>query len=203
MGDDGVPVGVAVDEGHDGRIRPEELLEGGPEAPRARILPAADRVVHRVDGVVGEGDRDLAGVRPEVGGEPVELDRVEAAVGSPRRVHGVEDDTVDARRGIEGVVPGVRGHVLRGEAMTDRRPVRSPVLRDPLPMREEPAPAIGGDEHRRALGPGFDPSAGMVAPGMMIPLGAFTFGEFQLIVKVTDNRNKQSAEQPIRFTVAP
>jgi len=53
------------------------------------------------------------------------------------------------------------------------------------------------------LGPGFDPSAGMVAPGMMIPLGAFTFGEFQLIVKVTDNRNQQSAEQPIRFTVAP
>jgi len=53
------------------------------------------------------------------------------------------------------------------------------------------------------LGTAFDPSAGSVAAGMLIPMGPFTFGEFQLVVKVTDNRNQQSAEQRIRFTVAP
>ena len=53
------------------------------------------------------------------------------------------------------------------------------------------------------LGTAFDASAGSVAAGMMIPMGAFTFGDFQLVVKVTDNRNKQSAEQQVRFTVAP
>ena len=53
------------------------------------------------------------------------------------------------------------------------------------------------------LGTAFDPSAGSVAAGMMIPLRAFTFGDFQLVVKVTDNRNKQSAERQVRFTVAP
>jgi hypothetical protein len=42
-----------------------------------------------------------------------------------------------------------------------------------------------------------------VAAGMMIPMGPFTFGEFQLVVKVTDNRNGQSAGQQVRFTVAP
>jgi hypothetical protein len=53
------------------------------------------------------------------------------------------------------------------------------------------------------LGTAFDPAAGSVAAGMMIPLGAFTFGDFQLLVKVTDNRNKQSAERRVAFTVAP
>ena len=53
------------------------------------------------------------------------------------------------------------------------------------------------------LGTAFDPSAGSVAAGMMIPMAPFTFGEFQMVVKVTDNRNQQSAEQRIRFTVAP
>ena len=53
------------------------------------------------------------------------------------------------------------------------------------------------------LGKAFDPSAGSVAAGMMIPMQAFTFGEFQLVVKVTDNRNQQTAEQRVRFTVAP
>ena len=53
------------------------------------------------------------------------------------------------------------------------------------------------------LGKAFDPTAGSVAAGMMIPMQAFTFGEFQLVVKVTDNRNQQTAEQRVRFTVAP
>ena len=53
------------------------------------------------------------------------------------------------------------------------------------------------------LGTAFDPSAGSVAAGMMIPMQAFTFGEFQLVVKVTDNRNQKTAEQRVRFTVAP
>jgi len=54
-----------------------------------------------------------------------------------------------------------------------------------------------------SLGQAFDASAGSVAAGMMIPLRAFTFGEFQLTVRVTDNRNQRSAEQQARFTVAP
>ena len=53
------------------------------------------------------------------------------------------------------------------------------------------------------LGKAFDPSAGSVAAGMMIPMQAFTFGDFQLVVKVTDNRNQTTAEQRVRFTVAP
>jgi hypothetical protein len=53
------------------------------------------------------------------------------------------------------------------------------------------------------LGPSFDPSAGSVATGMKIPLEAFTFGDFQLLVRVSDNRSHQSAEQSLRFTVAP
>ena len=38
---------------------------------------------------------------------------------------------------------------------------------------------------------------------MMIPLGTFTFGDFELLVKVTDDRNQQSAERRVAFTVAP
>lgn len=53
------------------------------------------------------------------------------------------------------------------------------------------------------LGTAFDPAAGSVAAGMMIPLGSFTFGDFQLAVKVTDNRNKRTAEQKLAFAVAP
>jgi hypothetical protein len=53
------------------------------------------------------------------------------------------------------------------------------------------------------LGTAFDPSAGSVAAGMAIPLEAFTFGDFQLLVRVSDNRSKESAEQQVRFTVAP
>jgi hypothetical protein len=53
------------------------------------------------------------------------------------------------------------------------------------------------------LGAGFDPSAGVVAVGMMIPTDAFTFGDFQLLVKVTDNRSRQTAEQQLEFAVAP
>jgi hypothetical protein len=53
------------------------------------------------------------------------------------------------------------------------------------------------------LGTAFDASAGVVTAGMLIPLGAFTLGDFQLVAKVTDNRNQQIAEQRIRFTVAP
>jgi hypothetical protein len=53
------------------------------------------------------------------------------------------------------------------------------------------------------IGDWFDPQAGVVTAGMMIPLGSFPFGEFQLRVHVTDNRNKQSDEREVRFFVAP
>jgi hypothetical protein len=53
------------------------------------------------------------------------------------------------------------------------------------------------------LGDSFDPRAGVVAAGMMIPLGSFPFGEFQLRVHVTDNRNQQSDDRQVRFIVVP
>jgi hypothetical protein len=53
------------------------------------------------------------------------------------------------------------------------------------------------------LGTRFDPSAGSVAAGMLIPLSAFTFGDFQLTVRVTDNRTKKSSERQLNFSVAP
>jgi hypothetical protein len=53
------------------------------------------------------------------------------------------------------------------------------------------------------LGPKFDPASGMVTAGTRVPLAAFTFGEFELNVKVTDNRSKQTAEQKVRFSVIP
>jgi hypothetical protein len=53
------------------------------------------------------------------------------------------------------------------------------------------------------IGASFDPQAGLVTAGMMIPLGSFPFGEFQLRVHVTDNRSKQSGEREVRFVVAP
>ena len=58
---------------------------------------------------------------------------------------------------------------------------------------------VAGD----ALGDGFDPAAGLVTAGMSIPLASFPFGEFQLRARITDNRSRQSAEQEVRFTVAP
>ena len=53
------------------------------------------------------------------------------------------------------------------------------------------------------LGRAFDPASGAVTAGMMIPLAAFTFGDFQLAVKVTDNRSRQTAERQLSFSVAP
>jgi len=52
------------------------------------------------------------------------------------------------------------------------------------------------------LGSTFNPAGGAVSSGMGVPLAAFTFGDFQLKVTVTDNRNKQSAEQVVSFTVS-
>jgi hypothetical protein len=53
------------------------------------------------------------------------------------------------------------------------------------------------------LGDAFEPAAGAVTGGMLVPLGSFTFGDFQLRIKVTDNRNKQSDERLVEFTVSP
>jgi hypothetical protein len=53
------------------------------------------------------------------------------------------------------------------------------------------------------LGTSFVPSAGVVAPGMRVPLAAFTFGDFRMVVRVSDNRSHRSAEQSLAFTVAP
>jgi hypothetical protein len=53
------------------------------------------------------------------------------------------------------------------------------------------------------LGSTFDFAAGMVAAGMRIPLVAFPYGDFDLRVRVTDNRNSQTTEQNVSFTVAP
>lgn len=61
------------------------------------------------------------------------------------------------------------------------------------------AQQLNGD----TLGPSYDPSSGSVAAGMTIPLAAFTFGDFQLLVRVTDNRGQKSAERTVDFTVSP
>jgi hypothetical protein len=53
------------------------------------------------------------------------------------------------------------------------------------------------------LGPSYDPSGGSVAAGMTIPLAAFTFGDFELVVRVTDDRAGQGVEQRADFTVVP
>jgi hypothetical protein len=53
------------------------------------------------------------------------------------------------------------------------------------------------------LGKTFDAATGMVAAGMRIPLAAFPFGEFDMRVRVTDNRTKQTSEQHIPFRVVP
>jgi hypothetical protein len=53
------------------------------------------------------------------------------------------------------------------------------------------------------LGDRFDPASGVVNGGMSIPLESFPFSEFQLTVRVTDNRTKQTVAQEARFTVVP
>jgi hypothetical protein len=49
----------------------------------------------------------------------------------------------------------------------------------------------------------FDPATGMVTAGVNVPLLSFPFGDFALKVRVTDNRSKRTAEQEVRFVVAP
>ena len=49
----------------------------------------------------------------------------------------------------------------------------------------------------------FEPRSGMVTAGVSVPLVSFPFGDFQLKVRVTDNRSKRSTEQQVNFTVAP
>jgi len=49
----------------------------------------------------------------------------------------------------------------------------------------------------------FDPSGGVVSTGLMIPLQAFPFGDFELRVRVTDHRSRQTTERQVRFTVSP
>jgi hypothetical protein len=39
--------------------------------------------------------------------------------------------------------------------------------------------------------------------GMSVPLAPFPFSEFQLTVRVTDNRTKQTVSQNVRFVVVP
>jgi len=53
------------------------------------------------------------------------------------------------------------------------------------------------------LGAGFDASAGVVNSGMTIPLDAFPIGDFQVTVRVTDNRTKRTVSQASRFNVVP
>ena len=53
------------------------------------------------------------------------------------------------------------------------------------------------------LGDTFDNASGMVSPGMAIALQAFTFGQFQVTARVTDNRTKQTVTQQAIFTVSP
>lgn len=53
------------------------------------------------------------------------------------------------------------------------------------------------------LGRTFDPATGMVASGMRVPLLAFPFGDFELRLRVTDNRSHRTTEQHVRFVVGP
>ncbi len=57
--------------------------------------------------------------------------------------------------------------------------------------------------HADTVGAAFDPADGAVTGGMTVPLMSFPFGEFEMIVRVTDNRNKQSAERRVEFSVVP
>jgi len=42
-----------------------------------------------------------------------------------------------------------------------------------------------------------------VSAGMAVPLASFPFGEFELRVRVTDNRAGRTSEQKTRFKVSP
>lgn len=53
------------------------------------------------------------------------------------------------------------------------------------------------------LGKTFDPATGMVSAGMRIPLVAFPFGDFDMRIRITDNRTKQTSEQHVLFSVVP
>jgi hypothetical protein len=53
------------------------------------------------------------------------------------------------------------------------------------------------------LGDKFDPSQRALAAGISLPLAAFPFGEFEMEVRVTDNRSRRTSEQQVRFVVAP
>jgi hypothetical protein len=55
----------------------------------------------------------------------------------------------------------------------------------------------------QTLGEGFDPASGVVNGGVSTPLASFPFGEFQLTVRVKDNRTKQTSSQDARFVVVP
>jgi len=55
----------------------------------------------------------------------------------------------------------------------------------------------------QTLGERFDAASGVVNGGMTIPLASFPFGEFQLAVRVTDKRTRQTASQETRFVVVP
>lgn len=57
--------------------------------------------------------------------------------------------------------------------------------------------------HAGTVGPAFDPADGAVTAGMTVPLASFPLGDFDLVVRVTDNRNRQSAERRVAFAVAP
>ena len=53
------------------------------------------------------------------------------------------------------------------------------------------------------LGAALDVSDGAVTAGASLPLLSFPFGEFELTVRVTDNRSRQRAERKVRFAVVP
>jgi hypothetical protein len=55
----------------------------------------------------------------------------------------------------------------------------------------------------QTLGDGFDPASGVVNGGLSLPLLSFPFGEFQLTVRVKDNRTKLTTTQEARFVVVP
>jgi hypothetical protein len=75
----------------------------------------------------------------------------------------------------------------------ERTPTRAQFFNKVKPQR------LNGD----TLGERFDAASGVVNGGVSVPLAAFPFGEFQLTVRVTDNRTKQTVSQETRFTVVP
>ncbi|HEY6546450.1 MAG TPA: hypothetical protein VI589_01040, partial [Vicinamibacteria bacterium] len=55
----------------------------------------------------------------------------------------------------------------------------------------------------KTLGERFDSTSAAVSGGSSIPLASFPFGTFQVTVRVTDQRTKQTASQEARFVVVP